>query len=43
MKECNLPEKIDLNDVNNESIEKSYQIYLKELGKPSSFILGYQS
>ena len=32
MKECNLPEKIYIKDVNNNSIEKAQQIYLKELG-----------
>ena len=32
MEKCNLPSKLDLNDVSKDSINKAYNIYLKEIG-----------
>lgn len=32
MEKCNLPSKLDLNDVSKDSIDKAYNVYLKEIG-----------
>ena len=32
MEKCSLPSKLDLNDVSKDSIDKAYNVYLKEIG-----------
>ena len=32
MEKCNLPPKLELNDVSKDSIDKAYNVYLKEIG-----------